>query len=637
MTPSEACWTIMAARPFRYSRLDVAQQEIRLITLLPGSFDDDIHFRLWHTPLRPVTQRPELCRISPAELQRTLPNGWTAVETSQYQYRYLFEEDETSETSWEHPDSSVVSDLYAPHVEDPPIGFAPEYEALSYTWGSTKDPEMAYIHENPTSTQLVSTCLKIGQSLASALRHLRYGDRSRTMWIDAVCINQDDNDEREKQVKRMAEIYRFARRVIIWLGPQSTNSKHALSTLGYLGNQLETGRDLTRYRSPGAVELDWFRAACPLPYAMETWEAIADLVHWDYFERLWIWQETQLANSQAIVVCGLDSIAWPRFRRAVSALTTKDLPLATLRQRIDQLYPITFESGLASASLLLGTSRTRKCTDPRDKIYGILSIAGPAFSSLVGVSYTKSAGQVYEEVFMAYSNKVQRLDLLPACDSSECNVECPSWVPDFSVGRTTYPLTAFQIATGISASSVRLIDTGVIRVNGVIADTVEKVGECAPSDQKQCIRTISRWQPLVFESVSKAGRDEAMDNFLCTIRAGYLFERLPRFTDLTLCEWRRLYFDKIVTPDGKVHEQLVQNTEISWCFKLIRRRTFVVTASGRFGIAPPNTRSGTSEDLHPFTSSCAWRCQTSLLLTSNIRRCRMFDPWLQESDGSSSK
>ena len=560
------------------------------MTLLPGSFTDDIHFHLWHAPLRPVTQKPALCRLSPTELQKTLPKGWTAVETSQYQYRYLFEEDETSKTSWHHPDSSIDPSVYSPLVENPPAGFTPEYEALSYTWGSIANPEAAHALDEYHSKQSIFKCLQISQSLASALRHLRYGDRSRTMWIDAVCINRDDTDERESQVKRMAEIYRFAQKVVIWLGPESRNSKHAMSTLRYLGSQLETGRNRTRYRSPEAVELDWFAADCELPYATETWEAITDLVHRDYFGRLWIWQETQLANSRAVIVCGLESIPWPRFIRAICALTTKDLPLAALRQRIDQLYPITFESGLASASLLLGTSRTRKCTDPRDKIYGILSIAGPAFSSLVDVSYTKSAGQVYEEVFIAYSNSVQRLDLLPACDSSERRLKCPSWVPDFSVERETHPLQPFQLATSISASNVRRIEIGVIRVTGMIADTVEKIGECAPSDQLHCIPTISRWQTLALQGIPSAGCDEAINSFLRTVRAGYLAERLPRFTDITLPEWRQLYFGK--------NKQLFRTTDVSWCFKLIRKRVFIVTESGRYGIAPRDTRSSKSTDLH---------------------------------------
>ena len=90
----------------------------------------------------------------------------------------------------------------------------------------------------------------------------------------------------------MADIYKFARRVVVWLGPETSNSKLALSTLGYLGQQMETGRDRTRYRSPDAAELDWFRAACPLPYDSKTWEAVAALLNRDYFTRLWIWQET---------------------------------------------------------------------------------------------------------------------------------------------------------------------------------------------------------------------------------------------------------------------------------------------------------------------------------------------------------
>ena len=169
------------------------------------------------------------------------------------------------------------------------------------------------------------------------------------------------------------------------------------------------------------------------------------------------------------MVCGFDQIRWQCLRRAISALTTKQLPTPSLRERAYALYPITFESTLTSTTLLLGISRGRKCTDPRDKIYGMLSIAGPIFSSLVTPSYTKSAGEVYHDVFSAYASQVQRLELLLACDSSERHIDCPSWVPDFSSERETYALTGFQLASGVSASEIRSIDKGLLRVTGILA------------------------------------------------------------------------------------------------------------------------------------------------------------------------
>ena len=98
----------------------------------------------------------------------------------------------------------------------------PNYEALSYTWGtSAADTELHVIQDNEFKS------LTITKSLATALQHLRNEHHSRRLWIDAVCINQEDTGERSSQVARMADIFRSAAKVIIWLGPESEQRRTA--------------------------------------------------------------------------------------------------------------------------------------------------------------------------------------------------------------------------------------------------------------------------------------------------------------------------------------------------------------------------------------------------------------------------
>ncbi|RSL51435.1 hypothetical protein CEP54_011426 [Fusarium duplospermum] len=82
------------------------------------------------------------------------------------------------------------------------------YEALSYVWGS---PEKTQSIFTPTG------CLVITENLHAALSRLRDGSLPRIVWADAVCINQDDTGERDRQVENMAKIYAKASRVIVWL------------------------------------------------------------------------------------------------------------------------------------------------------------------------------------------------------------------------------------------------------------------------------------------------------------------------------------------------------------------------------------------------------------------------------------
>lgn len=70
--------------------------------------------------------------------------------------------------------------------------------------------------------------MKVSENLVEALRSLRYSDKVRDMWIDQVCIDQDNTTERNIQVGRMAEVYGNADNVCVWLGAGSESSKVAL-------------------------------------------------------------------------------------------------------------------------------------------------------------------------------------------------------------------------------------------------------------------------------------------------------------------------------------------------------------------------------------------------------------------------
>lgn len=88
-------------------------------------------------------------------------------------------------------------------------GTPPAYEALSYVWG---DPAV-------TAPVMVDGIpLQVTVSLESALRRLRLADRPRVLWADAICINQQDSDEKPHQVPIMLHLYRNASMVLMWLG-----------------------------------------------------------------------------------------------------------------------------------------------------------------------------------------------------------------------------------------------------------------------------------------------------------------------------------------------------------------------------------------------------------------------------------
>lgn len=107
-------------------------------------------------------------------------------------------------------------------LEDYRLSDDPSYEALSYTWGQPTFPEELHTDNG---------VLKITENLALALRRLRFEDRNRYLWIDAVCINQDDATDKSRQVAMMGSIYRSARQVVCWLGHADESINEAMETL----------------------------------------------------------------------------------------------------------------------------------------------------------------------------------------------------------------------------------------------------------------------------------------------------------------------------------------------------------------------------------------------------------------------
>lgn len=96
------------------------------------------------------------------------------------------------------------------HLEVAYINHLPPYEALSYCWGDASDKIAIDCNG--------SRGLAVTKNLHAALLALRLPNQERVLWADAICINQDDIEERGSQILLMKDIYRIASSVVIWLG-----------------------------------------------------------------------------------------------------------------------------------------------------------------------------------------------------------------------------------------------------------------------------------------------------------------------------------------------------------------------------------------------------------------------------------
>ncbi len=115
------------------------------------------------------------------------------------------------------PDADIVIELVKNDTEQP------SYDAVSWCWGSGGSARTVRARREGGDH-----CMTIPPNLESALRHLRFTDKFRTLWIDAICIDQTNSVEKNKQVPMMSEIYGKAQQVCVWLGDGDDSSIKAI-------------------------------------------------------------------------------------------------------------------------------------------------------------------------------------------------------------------------------------------------------------------------------------------------------------------------------------------------------------------------------------------------------------------------
>lgn len=321
----------------------------------------------------------------------------------------------------------LLGDKAAPilcHLRHVEIEYYDEFEAVSYTWGN---------EQYSRSIRFKSGTLAITPSLEAALRvfrhpvpgalgwafeHVRrfFGSDSwrhtlipgtSYLWIDAICINQEDLDERNRQIKVMGEIYRRAKRLLIWLGVESNNSDVAMNFLSMAG---ET-REMTDH-----IYVDWLRENAA--QFQQIFESIMALLSRPCFTRAWILQEYVLGvDNSTLFYCGkrclprknlsmelFDSLyeRWENFNIAqdpTSQLTATEQHshmakvfqkrcwrlVSLMRSELKhELLVSNKEVSMKAAksrrdpklSIVYWLELDRRCraTDPRDKVYSILGL-----------------------------------------------------------------------------------------------------------------------------------------------------------------------------------------------------------------------------------------------------------------------
>jgi len=311
------------------------------------------------------------------------------------------------------------------------------YSALSYTWGEPNP-------DGPSSSILIEgASLRVTKNLDHALRQLRNEIKPTELpsywWIDAICINQDDVEERNSQVALMRRIYGSATQVQVWLGDEYDDSTDAIGLV----------KKLAHPPRRGPAHLKTVYPDIPDETKLKNLACVSSLFQRSWWDRVWVRQEVALAYNLSFL-CGNASCTLEELTAAERALEDslfqlrvnleqEDVPhilkIIQTKQtrRAEGLLELRDKSrkgdNYIDLSTLLFHARACRATDLRDKVFGVLGLADPNVYELA-VDYRLPIRDVFLKAATAIISKTGRLDILSAAQNIDRVHSLPSWAPN---------------------------------------------------------------------------------------------------------------------------------------------------------------------------------------------------------------
>ncbi|KAF4338933.1 heterokaryon incompatibility [Fusarium beomiforme] len=517
------------------------------------------------------------------------------------------------------------SDILVCNIEEHLRGQYPPYTALSYVWESADSPRRRVIIDGTT--------IDISSTVENALRRLRFRKKVRWLWVDQLCINQTDEAEKSHQVHQMHHIYSEADQVIAWLGNGTEGSDLICRLMRDTGRALRSNdlEGLCKLYSgneeEGSVDLDAAKLA------------FHEFCQRRYWQRLWVMQEFAVGRRIAIA-CGEWIVKFDLMDQSLDAAKivkrrARKKPvegLETLKQNLDFVYSTPLSSyvfnlftrrwhysyspdrlNLYSQPLLqvVTISLTLEidynvvyATDPRDRIFGLLNLAGDKDHFDKFPDYSMTVEEVYREAAFKILQQ-GTIDLLMYCQRPRKLPSLPSWVPDWSMD-VLHPNAQPTWKTPFRASGVHKsiptfpqFDTAIFQ--GIYVDQVQDVGATWDPNWLKPVNKaeVKQWLKSIRSFCDRSARIRVGEEHLDAGRIGILdgttwFSTVPHPGWRDLCAEATESIQASSTGEGGEAEK-ASTTDDSWytgaLMRLHTRRAFL-TSTGFVGVGPLDMQAG---------------------------------------------
>ncbi|KAI1111155.1 putative heterokaryon incompatibility protein [Nemania sp. NC0429] len=519
-----------------------------------------------------------------------------------------------------------------------PLDKVPGFETISYTWGARR--VMKPLILNRRRIEVSERVYDIVHDRASSLM-------TRYIWIDSICINQDDEDEKSSQVRLMRNIFSSSYQTIVWLG-YAPDANDAVGFLAHLRRRMTFDDPVERASRP-LTELN---------IENPSWSALTRLINHDYWSRSWVIQE--IAVSKKIILSyGGELITWDHFSSLIEVMFNTDpnsvwhISKIYWRETTSEAPPM--DAGLQIASLarirqvisanqsmslfdVLAASINSVATDLRDNIYSVQGIStaadcrdiGPDYSSTIERPFLKTAEYLLKQ---DHPSRILHLAGIGFYRNAEIRT---SWVPDWSTKRLAriYWRNSTEFPYRASGSPDKELEVTLkpneftLTVKGVVVDSIKAIGSPFFGASKNGVPRATRSPdiyndytnsrnmimngPLRGPYVTGISRTEAFWRTLLGDRSptgarpaenflSEYYQSLNRFLDVM-----REFFgpdfkplDISLSPEQQARVASVMTKDVIDLGRFVnvsgptmRERMVVITEKGYIGVAPPYSKVG---------------------------------------------
>uniref|UniRef100_A0A0B7K0G7 Heterokaryon incompatibility domain-containing protein n=2 Tax=Bionectria ochroleuca TaxID=29856 RepID=A0A0B7K0G7_BIOOC len=539
-----------------------------------------------------------------------------------------------------HISPGIETDPVRFSLETSPLESAPDFEAISYCWGTDQDQHQVVCNGKP---------LLMHKSLFGGLSYFRFPDKTRVLWADAVCINQADPVEKSSQVLLMPHIYSQATRVLVWLGAATdpvfgSVPSHTNQTI-LQGLQMLPSFDPENAAEMAAKTQAISYDALRLRAEDHDWAPLVALLRRPWFRRKWVVQEVALAKEARLYVGGGVEIEWLDIARLAFGMESLGLDkpwrLKLENPRLDsddekldpgkgstvEFRPVYITFHLISsmymvqiyrhhATLVDGVMTTKffDCTDPRDHVFSLLGLG--AGGPTIRPDYEASVSEVFRRFSISMvieGNSLKLLSLAPdraLFQSPEVQrlEDLPTWVPDLRLMRadvmasfTVRPQGFFAGGNGKPVLSVSG-DERLLHCQGLLLDSPrrfatplvemlledipefrnswETTGDPSPERRE---RRFIRWLRSAYQTAFGHDRacdleSEAVDSFSRTMSCGTDFLRNRLSPEQIATIWNFIQWK--LGPDANKDEATERDSTIKLNYATTTRDSLLLLTLG---------------------------------------------------------